>query len=548
MQGTRPRKKPQRLFGRILGTLSYKPRHLIRITNKKALVVTFVAALVIQLMVPIFATHGNSAYAAGATYYVSPNGNDGNSGIESAPFRTISKAVSIASAGDTVLVRDGTYYETVTMQRSGTSSAPIVIKNYPGERPKLDGASTRSILVNSNGQGYIHFEGFELTNYLMADHAGGFKIIGGSGKWEIVNCNIHDPYGYVDNNWYGGIYSESYNGSLLIEGVTVSNTGNFNMWLDSTTGPITINNSIFLRAKCRSICIIDGASKGVTIDNNLIGDMLPYGGSIHGETIFAHGGSFTISNNLFRNPIGSSGGYTSVIALFENTGHSKVYNNVVWGNSNNSTYGTTGFFVFETRGNLTDIQIFNNTLAGNIAGIAAMDATDGNARVYNNFYPASANLTGGNGLPNGGSAGNNLQWSNLNDYFVNPTNNDYHLKAGSPAIDKGSNSPSGVALPSTDKDGNARFVNSVVDIGAYEYSIINSSAPTSDTATPTTDQTQANPVQSNLTQSDATQAKLTESDTAVGSYKKIDPPITGIGYWIFLMNIYRLMLKMPLSF
>src|ERR1700746_417835 len=45
-----------------------------------------------------------------STYYVSPAGSDANSGNQSYLGATITRASSIASPGDTVIVEDGTYY------------------------------------------------------------------------------------------------------------------------------------------------------------------------------------------------------------------------------------------------------------------------------------------------------------------------------------------------------------------------------------------------------------------------------------------------------
>src|SRR5438552_2954172 len=70
--------------------------------------------------------YSQSAYTSGPTYYVSPTGNDANSGSLSAPWKTIQHAASTVSAGATVIVEDGTYQETVNMQRGGTSEGTRV--------------------------------------------------------------------------------------------------------------------------------------------------------------------------------------------------------------------------------------------------------------------------------------------------------------------------------------------------------------------------------------------------------------------------------------
>jgi uncharacterized repeat protein (TIGR02543 family) len=77
-----------------------------------------------------------------ATYYVSTTGNDSSgTGTISNPWKTITKGQSMLDAGDTLLVRGGTYYESVTITVQGTQSGRITIKAYPGETPVLDGRS-----------------------------------------------------------------------------------------------------------------------------------------------------------------------------------------------------------------------------------------------------------------------------------------------------------------------------------------------------------------------------------------------------------------------
>lgn len=63
------------------------------------------------------------------TYYVDGvAGDDGASGLEGAPVRTIQKAVDKVQAGDSVIVKPGIYFESVELRQRGTTDRPIVIK------------------------------------------------------------------------------------------------------------------------------------------------------------------------------------------------------------------------------------------------------------------------------------------------------------------------------------------------------------------------------------------------------------------------------------
>lgn len=74
------------------------------------------------------------------SYYVSTAGDNANPGTSiDAPLRTIQQAVDTAMPGDIVLVRGGTYRETVTTPRSGTALARITIRNYENEVVTVSG-------------------------------------------------------------------------------------------------------------------------------------------------------------------------------------------------------------------------------------------------------------------------------------------------------------------------------------------------------------------------------------------------------------------------
>ena len=77
---------------------------------------------------------------SGGTYYVSPQGDNSSSGSESNPWRTLEHAVARLGPGDVLLVRGGHYSErNIDIGVAGTSTAPITIEAYRGERPVLDG-------------------------------------------------------------------------------------------------------------------------------------------------------------------------------------------------------------------------------------------------------------------------------------------------------------------------------------------------------------------------------------------------------------------------
>ena len=65
-----------------------------------------------------------------------PLGNDSNPGTLSQPFATIAHAELQTQAGDTVLLHEGVYRESVRFRRSGTPHAPIRYQPYhAGQSP-----------------------------------------------------------------------------------------------------------------------------------------------------------------------------------------------------------------------------------------------------------------------------------------------------------------------------------------------------------------------------------------------------------------------------
>ena len=121
----------------------------------------------------------------------------------------------------------------------------------------------------------------------------------------------------------------------------------------------------------------------------------------------------------------------------------------------------------------TNCKIYNNTIYGTVGpGLSIQDGI--NAELTNN-------ITFGNGIDRivdgGGSAGStsttNLCGDNTgmscilttDPQFVNAAGHDFHLQAGSPAINAGTT----VSIVTTDIAGVSRPQGSAYDIGAREY-------------------------------------------------------------------------------
>lgn len=98
--------------------------------------------LVVMMMVYVFAFNlGGEPVQASSVYYVSTKGSDiTGTGTLSNPWKTIQKAADTMKAGDTCIIRGGTYQETVTLRTSGTSANPINFKAYTGENVTVSGA------------------------------------------------------------------------------------------------------------------------------------------------------------------------------------------------------------------------------------------------------------------------------------------------------------------------------------------------------------------------------------------------------------------------
>lgn len=196
-------------------------------------------------------------------YFVASNGSDANTGNDiNKPFATLSKAVSVASNGDTIVIRGGTYYD----QGEIVLNKSLKIAAYPGEIPVFEGSrNLASGWVNEASYkyypGYSQMPllgccGFSNSN-LTGNGVGRFSDqlwVANSQLRQVVNkSELVDGSFWVDSS-NGRLYltsNDSNKGSIYASKlkyfVVVNNPNTsieglvLNKYSNSTSGVITVN-------------------------------------------------------------------------------------------------------------------------------------------------------------------------------------------------------------------------------------------------------------------------------------------------------------------
>ncbi len=188
----------------------------------------------------------------GAVWHVATQGDDANPGTESAPWRTIQKAVATAQAGDLVLVHEGVYPERLTTVRGGTSPTNRIIFRAMG--PMV----MRGCVINHP---YITVEGFHITGHATTSKTDAYvRVNNGGSFFELLSCSIRDGIGLkrddvqfippnVIQSSSGGFLDAGFRPGQMISvlrgtNVAVTNAGQFTIAEVSQTALILTNQSL----------------------------------------------------------------------------------------------------------------------------------------------------------------------------------------------------------------------------------------------------------------------------------------------------------------
>ena len=364
---------------------------------------------------------------SGTCYYVDAAlGNDANPGTSAQPFRTLQKAAGLVNPGDGVLVNDGVYTGgsgVLSITRSGTSANWIVFRAAHRWGAVIDGqnnASTHGISISGN---YIRVEGFEVrwTSGSGIEAYAGNELVAVSHDVVIAGNHVHHIGRVCDDGTGGHVGIVAYASNLVIEQNLIHDVGRFGPGEDPSCTPSSSN------WQNHDHGIYHAVGDSVIVRNNI------FYNNVHGWSYHRYSGGGAsatgvyILNNTFATPNPNKSGHV-----------------IIAGKTNGLVIANNIFYQ-------------PNTVGINF------DAADGGtwpgAVAENNVSTVGVATSGVSGVTLLGSM------PNTDPLFVNPAGFDFHLLAGSPAID------AGVALPllvATDFDGNNRPQGAGYDRGAYE--------------------------------------------------------------------------------
>jgi len=437
---------------------------------------------------------GACSAAFATDIFVATNGNDttGNGSIGN-PYATLTKATSVAVAGDTIQVRAGSYVQGLYWDTGGNGApgAYITIQAYDGDlTASFVGASGTTNTIDLENRQYCKVIGLDVA----ATQSQGYYCVKLSGCQyvELKRCSIHDSgAGDAVKGNQGDYYLIEDNEIYRPGGAAPS--GN-NQGIDSGVDvdyATYRNNYIHDFPDMAFYC--KGGSDGCVAEGNIVYDQDPawpgpavgFGQSTDQKSMkpgaVYQSYNMVMRNNLF---IDCPGGAVGTYSCY----HGHMYNNTIRNcgtasanlgiicqraTGDNWTPNTDGFYVYnnvflDTRGQMPSVYRYHS---GNYSDWL---------HDYNSFY------NNGNPIPTGTWAGfdPNLE---ANSTFGNPnlanqtgTATTYAgwknclriTSASTLLIDEGTSAAGNDPQPAvhTDMDGLSRPQGSGWDIGAFEYS------------------------------------------------------------------------------
>jgi len=393
-----------------------------------------------MLVVPWSGSVVSTLYVDGAN----PNCSDTGSGSATQPFCTIGKAGKVAVAGQTVLVSAGDYSENVSVNSSGTATAPIVFAAAPGEHVTVSGQSHGFTISNRT---WITVKGFDVTQT-----TGDAIYVTNSSNITLTNNHVSYAGLPVSGKIAKGIRLSNVTNSLVLDN-TIDHNTDFGIYLVSGTTGVTISgntSSYNARGFERGAVGIEvyasnnnfiefnichhNEDSGIEFrsgaSNNLVVNNVTYLNGDHGIDMNGSPGQRIVSNSVYKN-------VTAGINVEGNSTGATLANNISVDNGLNSS---------TTKSN---IRVDSSAMAGTTLDYDVVFLHSPGVMITwgSTSYTSLAAFVSATGRESNGTQADPL-WEAADA-------GDFHLVAGSPAIDSANSGVSGES--DLDADGNPRF-------------------------------------------------------------------------------------------
>jgi Right handed beta helix region/Protein of unknown function (DUF1565) len=295
---------------------------------------------------------------------VSPSGSDSNPGTLTSPWKTIQKSLNTLRAGETALVRTGTYAESIVMQRAGSALAPITVKNYPGEKPVIQPKGTTSMdypVRITAGAAFFRLQGFVIENGPLDGTVNVYISDGGQSQPQAAH-DIELSGNEIRNGMGTGLLVAPRTNNVQIVGNLVHHNGigtvhqHQGLYFQGQNGLIA-NNVVYDQPNGFGIQV-RGEDTAIAANNVIVTGNTSVGNSLAGFVIENTAANVTVVNNVsaFNGTYGIFGYY----CCGSNQPGNVAYNNLLYSNGSGATRNSSGTVVDFSGGNLTGDPLFAN--------------------------------------------------------------------------------------------------------------------------------------------------------------------------------------------